>query len=202
MTIWDDRYDSAEYLFGTEPAQFLRTHAGLLPPASRVLAVADGEGRNSVHMAGLGHHVTAFDPSGVALAKARALAEARAVTVDFVQAGIDDWDWSRPFDAVLGVFIQFAPPPRRAQLFAQIGQTLRPGGMLLLHGYAPRQVQYGTGGPSAPQNMYTLDLLRDSFAGWQVLHARDYDATLDEGQGHSGLSALIDFVARKPGLPD
>ena len=46
--------------------------------------------------------------------------------------------------------------------------------------------------------MYTLDLLHDAFAGWQVLRAEDFDADVDEGRGHSGRSALIDFVARKP----
>jgi SAM-dependent methyltransferase len=199
MTLWDSRYDRPDYLFGTEPAAFLTRHARVLPPKSRILCVADGEGRNSVYLAGLGHDVTAFDQSGVALAKARRLAQDNAVTVTFAQSGIEAWDWSQPYDAVLGVFIQFIGPEGRGQLFADIARAIRPGGVLLLHGYAPRQVGYGTGGPSAVANMYTLDLLRDSFAGWDVLHAADYDAEISEGVGHSGGSGLIDFVARKPG---
>jgi SAM-dependent methyltransferase len=81
MSLWDSRYDRIDYLFGTEPADFVTRYAGLLPPESRVLCVADGEGRNSVYLAGLGHDVTAFDQSNVALVKARALALARGVTV-------------------------------------------------------------------------------------------------------------------------
>lgn len=199
MSIWDSRYDRPDYLFGTAPAAFLAHHADVLPPASRVLCVADGEGRNSVHLAELGHDVTAFDQSSVALGKARALADMRGVTVTFTQSGIEDWDWSQPYDAVLGVFIQFIGPDGRTQLFADMARAIRPGGLLLLHGYAPRQVGYGTGGPSAAANMYTLDLLRDNFAGWDVMHAADYDADISEGVGHSGRSGLIDFVARKPG---
>ena len=199
MTLWDNRYDRPDYLFGTEPAAFLTRHARFLPPKSRILCVADGEGRNSVYLAGLGHDVTSFDQSGVALAKARRLAQDKAVTVTFAQSGIEEWDWSQHYDAVLGVFIQFIGPEGRGQLFADIARAIRPGGVLLLHGYAPRQVGYGTGGPSAVANMYTLDLLRDSFAGWDVLHAADYDAEISEGAGHSGRSGLIDFVARKPG---
>lgn len=196
---WDRRYDRADYLFGKEPADFVRRTAPLLPPGSRVLAVADGEGRNSVHLAGLGHDVLAFDTSPVALRKARALATERGVTVDFREADILDRTWTaETFDAVLAVFIQFLGPADRDRVFAGLRRTLRPGGLLLLHGYAPRQVDYGTGGPPLRENMYTLPLLEDAFDGFEIIEARDYDAEIDEGEGHSGLSGLIDFVARKP----
>jgi SAM-dependent methyltransferase len=199
---WDARYDRPDYLFGTEPAAFLHRVAPLIPPASRILAVADGEGRNSVHLASLGHTVTAMDASPVALAKARRLADAKGVTVDFRQADILTWDWrATPFDVLLAVFIQFLGPADRARVFAGFRAALRPGGLLLLHGYAPRQVDYGTGGPPHRENMYTLPLLREEFAGFDILEARDYDAEIAEGAGHHGLSGLIDFVARVPEQP-
>ena len=197
--MWNDRYATEDYLFGTEPADFLVRQAPGLAPRSRVLCVADGEGRNSVHLAALGHDVTAFDPAPNALAKAGRLAAAKGVHVALHEAGIEDWPWTpAAFDAVVAIFIQFAAPPARATLFGNIARTLRPGGLLLLHGYAPRQVGYGTGGPPHAENMYTLPLLLDAFPGWEVLHAADRDAEIDEGRGHSGRSALIDFVARKP----
>jgi SAM-dependent methyltransferase len=196
---WDARYDRPDYLFGTEPAAFLRRTAALIPPASRVLSVADGEGRNSVHLAALGHRVTAMDASGVALAKARRLAEAKGVSVDFRAGDILEWDWAaEPFDAVVAVFIQFLGPADRPRVFRGFARALRPGGLLLLHGYAPRQVDYGTGGPPHRENMYTLPLLEEAYAGWDILAARDHDAEIAEGAGHHGLSGLIDFVARKP----
>jgi len=197
MSMWDQRYAQPGYLFGVEPADFIRAQAGELAPGSRVLCVADGEGRNSAYLAGLGHEVTAFDASPVALEKARALAAEKGVSVDFQHAGIEDWDWSQGFDAVVGVFIQFTPPDLRARLFDWMAQAVRPGGLLLLHGYAPRQVEYGTGGPGNPDHMYTEDLLRAAFDGWEILRLEDYDRVIDEGPGHSGQSALVDFVARK-----
>lgn len=198
--MWEERYAGEEYLFGTAPADFLPRVADLLVPGQTALCIADGEGRNSVWLARQGLSVTAFDPARNALAKARKLAEAQGVPVKFRLEDIDGWDWSVPFDVVAGIFIQFVGPDARADLFRRIDRALKPGGLLLLHGYAPRQVGYGTGGPPDPANMYTLDLLRAAFAGYEVLSARDFDADVDEGKGHSGRSALIDFVARKPGV--
>lgn len=195
---WDVRYGAEGYLFGKDPAAFLAREAGRIPAGARVLCVADGEGRNSVHLARLGHEVTAFDPSPVAVAKARALAKEAGVEVDYNVASLGGWDWSRPVDALVAIFIQFLDPEARREVFATFRETLSPGGLLLLHGYAPRQVGYGTGGPPQAENMYTLPLLREAFAGWDILHAADYDAVIKEGRGHSGLSGLIDFVAIKP----
>jgi len=197
--MWNDRYAGDDYLFGTEPSAFLLRVADLVPPRGTALAIADGEGRNSVWLAQTGLTVTAFDPAPNAVAKARTLAAARGVTVDFHIDDLEGWDRSRRFDVVAGIFIQFVGPADRTLLFERIAGALKPGGLLLLHGYAPRQVGYGTGGPPHEENLYTLDLLRDAFAEWEILKAEDFDAEVEEGKGHSGRSALIDFVARKPG---
>ncbi len=195
---WDTRYATETYLFGKEPAVFLTREAVRIPDGGRVLCVADGEGRNSVYLASLGHHVTAFDPSPNAVAKARALAKDAGVTVDFNIATMAEWDWTQPTDVIAAIFIQFLGPDDRAQVFDTFRDALSPGGLLLLHGYAPRQVEYGTGGPPHVENMYTLPLLEEAFAGWEVLHSADYDAVIEEGVGHSGKSGLIDFIVRKP----
>ena len=127
--MWNARYDRPDYVYGTEPAGFLEAHARHLPAGAELLCVADGEGRNSVWLAGQGHRVTAFDSSHVALAKARRLAEARGATVDFREADITAWDWTpERWDAVVAVFIQFMAPPVRARVFEGIARTLRPGG--------------------------------------------------------------------------
>jgi cyclopropane fatty-acyl-phospholipid synthase-like methyltransferase len=199
MASWDKRYERDDYLFGTEPAMFLQRETMRLEAGQRALCIADGEGRNSVFLAARGLTVTAFDPSAVALAKARRLAEARAVDVEFRQSTVEDWNWTPgAFDVAVAIFIQFAAPALRAEIFRGMDRTLRPGGMLLIHGYAERQVGYGTGGPPNPENMYDLLMLREAFPGYRVLHADDYDTEIREGEGHSGISGLIDFVAVKP----
>lgn len=200
--MWEDRFNTPDYVFGTEPALALRDHADRLIPGQRALAVADGEGRNAVFMAERGLHVTAADYAPSALKKARALADARGVTVDFVQADLlADWPgaWESAFDLVVGIFIQFTGPQARDAMFARMAACLRPGGVLFLHGYRPIQLDYGTGGPRAVENLYTEDILRTAFPDWEVAECRAYDRDIQEGSGHSGMSALIDFIARKPG---
>lgn len=197
--MWNDRYASDDYLFGTEPAAFLKREAGRLTPGSRVLAVADGEGRNSVYLASLGHDVRAMDGAPNAVAKARKLAAARGAHPSFEVADITAWDWTpESYDAVAAIFIQFVGPGPRRQIFDGITRTLRPGGLLLLHGYTPKQLEYRTGGPPILENLYTEDQLRAELPRLTVERLEAYDAEVEEGAGHSGLSALIDFIGRKP----
>lgn len=197
--MWDERYSREDYVFGTEPNAFLSSCAPLLEGGRGALCVADGEGRNSVWLARQGLAVTAFDFSAVGIAKARKLAAARGVTVDYRQASIEDWDWTPDrFDVVAAIFIQFAEPALRSRIFEGVKRTLKPGGLLLMQGYRPEQIEYATGGPRARENLYTRALLEEAFAGFEILRLSEHDSEIHEGPGHAGMSALIDLVARKP----
>jgi SAM-dependent methyltransferase len=198
--FWNGRFSTETYVFGTRPAAFVVDNAHVIPAGSRVLLPADGEGRNSVYLAEQGHQVVATDIAEAGIAKARKLAEARGVSVDFRHVDLHLWQWPRAaFDAVVAVFIQFAPPAFRDEIFAGMKQAVRPGGVLLLHGYTPKQLDFRTGGPSAVEQLYTPDLLRASFSDWEILRLEDGVRDLDEGEGHKGPSAVIDLVARRPG---
>ncbi|MFC4171599.1 class I SAM-dependent methyltransferase [Microvirga sp. GCM10011540] len=195
---WNARYADDSYLFGTSPNAFLASQRHLLASGQRALAVADGEGRNGVWLAEQRLHVTAVDFSPAALAKARRLAESRGVEVSFVQADLATWEWKESsFDVVAAIFIQFADPPLREAIFQGIRRTLAPGGLLLLQGYRPEQIQYGTGGPPHAENMYTAAMLREAFRGFEMVSLVEHDSVIQEGAGHHGVSALVDLVARK-----
>ncbi|MBM1172134.1 class I SAM-dependent methyltransferase [Microvirga arabica] len=196
---WNTRYSGEDYLFGTSPNAFLASQRHLLAPGQRALAVADGEGRNGVWLAEQGLRVTATDFSPVAIAKARQLAESRGVEVSFVQADLAGWEWQESsFDVVAAIFIQFADPTLREAIFRGIRRTLAPGGLLLLQGYRPEQVGYGTGGPPHAENMYTVSMLREAFHDFEIVSLVEHDSVIQEGTGHHGVSALVDLVARKP----
>ena len=195
---WNERFAAPGYLFGTAPNRFLASQAHRLRPGWRALALADGEGRNGVWLARQGLAVVAVDFSPVALAKARALAARAGVAVETIQADLAAFAWPEAaFDLVAAIFIQFAPPGLRARIFAGIATTLKPGGLLILQGYRPEQVDYGTGGPPHRENMYTEALLREAFGALEILHLEAHDTAIEEGVGHKGMSALIDLVARQ-----
>jgi SAM-dependent methyltransferase len=195
---WDARFDRDDYIFGTAPNVFLAAQRPRLVAGQRALCVADGEGRNSVWLAQQGLVVSAFDIAPRGVAKARALAARCGVSVDYQVARVEDWPWTpAAFEVVVAIFVQFAPPALRERMFAGMLQTLRPGGWLLLQGYAPRQLEYRSGGPPRADHLYTRQLLRRAFAGHEIVELRQHDEVLAEGTQHAGLSALIDCVVRR-----
>lgn len=196
--FWDQRYRTPGYIFGTAPNVFLASQQASFKPGDRVLDVACGEGRNSVWLAERGCDVVGLDVSPLALEKARRLAAERAVAVTWVETDIRNWPWEPDrFDALVCIFIQFADPAQRTRLFDGFKSTLKPGGLLVLQGYTPKQVEYKTGGPPQAEHMYTASLLQDAFAGMEILHLREHEEVLSEGIKHVGRSALIDLVARR-----
>lgn len=199
--VWNQRFADADgYLFGTAPNRFLAEEAHRLRPGQSVLCLADGEGRNGVLLAERGLDALSVDISPVALDKARRLAAERGVALRLEEANLAEWTWPvAAFDAVVGIFFQFAGPVLRARIFDGIGRALKPGGLVLLQGYRPEQLRYKTGGPPDAENLYTEQLLRHAFAGMEILHLRAHDQEIREGSAHVGMSALIDLVARKPG---
>ena len=195
---WNRRFSEAGYLFGTEPNTWLRDHAHVWEAGQRVLCIADGEGRNSVWLADRGLTVDAFDISEVAVRKARDFARITGVKVNFAVADIATLPWPRSiYDGVAAIFFQFADPELRTRIFAGMVQCLKPGGIIVLQGYTPRQLEYRTGGPPLASHMYTPELLREAFRDLDILELREYEAELQEGNGHHGHSALIGMVARK-----
>jgi hypothetical protein len=98
---------------------------------------------------------------------------------------------------VVGIFFQFLDPSERAEVFAGIRRAVREGGVVLMEGYGPKQLDYGTGGPKRRENLYTPELLREAFAGFSEVRVKAYEAEIGEGAGHRGMSALVDMVARR-----
>jgi len=198
QTVWNQRFSTPDYLFGETPNAFLASQAQRLGQG-RALAVADGEGRNSVWLAQEGFAVDAFDFSAPAVAKAKALADKHHVTVNFQCCDWQSFAWpSAQYDLVAGIFFQFAGPDQRTVLFEKMHQALKPGGMMLIQGYSKDQLKYNTGGPGKLDHLYDEALLHQAFPGYEVLLSQTYEAILQEGSRHQGTSALVGFVARKP----
>ena len=82
LARWNERFSTQHYLFGEKPNRYLAEKTALLKK-DKALSIADGEGRNSVWLASQGFEVDAFDFSPVAIEKAKNLAAAQHVNVNF-----------------------------------------------------------------------------------------------------------------------
>jgi SAM-dependent methyltransferase len=196
---WEARFATPEYAFGKEPNEFLKSCKHLLPPSGRALAVADGEGRNGVWLAEQGLDVLAIDFSPSAQRKARALAAERHVDVTVIQADVHDWGYPQSaFDVVVEIFTQFSAPAERSRKWAGMRRALKSGGLLVIVGYTPKQLEYATGGPKQIENLYTRALLEREFGDFRDLTTVEEERELREGASHAGMSAVIGLTARKP----
>jgi SAM-dependent methyltransferase len=192
---WEGRYAPESYLFGTAPNTFLVAQKSRLPKNGRALSVADGEGRNGVWLAEQGLDVVSMDFSPTAQVKARALAASRGVRIETQQVDVSTYDWpAGVFDVIVVIFAQ---PLERTRLFAGVKRALKPGGLLLIEGYPPKQLEYGTGGPTDIARLYTREMLEAGFSDFSEVRIDEYDAEIYEGDGHGGMSALIDLIATK-----
>lgn len=195
---WEDRYRVPAYVFGTEPNYFLVSCKALLPRSGKALAVADGEGRNGIWLAEQGLEVLSLDFSPSAQEKARALAKQRGVTLTIAQADVHSWDYPEAaFDVVVEIFTQFSTPAERAKKWAGMRKALKRGGLLIIQGYTPKQLQYGTGGPKQVENLYTRAMLEEAFRDFRDMKIVEEEIEIYEGTSHGGMSAVINLTARK-----
>ena len=196
--FWDDRYTGADYLYGSEPSDFLAERYSALPAGGEVLCLADGEGRNGVFLAMQGMRVTGVDSSAVGLAKAARLASERGVQYTAIVADLSMYELGDArWDGVVSIWAHL-PAPLRAALHPRLARALRPGGVLLLEHYHPRQLDYGTGGPPDATMMLTLDELLGAFAGWERFHTFEGERVVVEGSGHGGKSYVTQAILRRP----
>ncbi len=199
MNHWDQAYSDVEgYKYGEQPNAFLKEQAHRIPARARVLLPGDGEGRNGVWLAEQGHQVCALDNSAVGLAKAEALAHRRQVTLQTVLVDLADWQPEpASADAVVLTYLHL-PPPLRTPVMHKLVQALKPGGVLLLEAFHPRQLQYNSGGPKNEAMLYTLDMLHgDLAADMQELLASESETLLDEGPGHQGPAYVTRWIGQK-----
>lgn len=195
--MWDQRYNTPEFVYGEEPNLFLAENYRLLAPGS-VLCLAEGEGRNGVFLAKQGFNVTAVDSSRIGLKKAAALARKHLVELQTIVADLAEYTIPKhSFDTVVSIFCHL-PPTVRAHVHKTVVSGLKPGGTLLLEAYTPKQLEYKTGGPPNKEMMMTLEALRSELEGLDLVVAQEIDREVIEGSLHTGIGAVVQILARKP----
>lgn len=195
--MWDERYAAPGYAYGKEPNDFLRQVSNRIP-RGRVLCLAEGEGRNAVYLAGLGCSVLAVDASAVGLQKALKLAAEREVRIETRVVDLAEYAIApESFDAIVAIFCHL-PPTLRARVHRQAVQGLRPGGLLVLEGYAQGQLGRGTGGPQSAEMLFDLATIQQELRGLQWELAVEKQREVVEGSFHTGLGQVIQLLGIKP----
>lgn len=193
--MWNERYDSDEFVYGTEPNTFLAQNAKLLP--GPVLSIAEGEGRNAVFLASLGLEVLGVDRSDIGLAKAQQLATSRGLAIQTELADLASYE---PAENYYGSVISISahlPSNVRRRLHRLVERSLKPGGIFLLEAYSKAQLARNTGGPKdADMLMSRVDLERE-FPNCEPLLSQEIEREVVEGNFHTGLASVVQFIARK-----
>ncbi|MEZ5064296.1 MAG: class I SAM-dependent methyltransferase [bacterium] len=193
--MWNERYGTSEYVYGTEPNTFLVAHAKDL--AGPVLSLAEGEGRNGVYLATLGLEVHGVDGSSVGLAKAQDLARARGVSIRTEVADLGSFvPEENHYGSVISIWAHL-PGAIRAKLYPHVVRSLRPGGVLLLEAYTEAQLARDTGGPKDLDMLMSEDKIRRELPGLEPILLRELEREVDEGPHHAGIGSVVQFIGRR-----
>jgi SAM-dependent methyltransferase len=193
--MWNQRYSSDDFAYGTEPNSFLAQHAEIL--IGPVLSLAEGEGRNAVFLASLGLDVLAVDGSEVGLAKAQQLAASKGVTIRTEVADLATYEPpERTFGSVVSISAHL-PSLIRKTLHRLVERCLKPGGIMLLEAYSPAQLARNTGGPKDPDMLMSREDIEKEFPNCQLILSQEIERDVVEGKFHTGLASVVQFIARK-----
>lgn len=194
--FWDQRFRESGYAYGTEPNDFLRASVAKLPPGD-ALCLAEGGGRNAVHLALKGHRVTAQDLSPVGLEKAQELAQDQGVNLTCVRGDLREFKPEpESVDLVVAIWMHLEPE-LRALVHQRAVRALRPGGHLILEAYTPEQLRHGTGGPPNPELLITAQQLQNELQGLTWLELQETERRIEEGPLHQGQSAVVQAFGQK-----
>lgn len=193
--FWNQRYAGTDFFYGTEPNSFLAEHYGLL--SGPVLSISEGEGRNAVFLATQGLEVIGVDISTVALEKAKKLAHSRGVEIKTILSDLSTFEpEENHYGSVVSIWAHL-PRAVRNRLYPRLERALRPNGILLLEAYTEDQLSRGTGGPKSLDALMTADKLRREFPNLEPVLLRELERDVVEGEGHTGMASVVQFIARK-----
>ncbi|SEM09652.1 Tellurite resistance protein TehB [Paenibacillus sp. cl141a] len=200
MNPWNERFQGEDYVFGTEPNVFIADMHKRLALTGNALAIAEGEGRNAVFLAREGMNVTVWDYAESGLNKANKLAEASGVEIRTELVDLREAQWTKEqWDEIICVFGHF-PKELRTRTLEGVKTAVKPGGYFLTEVYSPYQIPYRSGGPQDPLFLYAPGDFLEAFADWRIVHFFMGEVVRQEGQGHQGLSHVIQFAGQKPSI--
>jgi hypothetical protein len=125
------------------------------------------------------------------------LAAERGVRIDTIHADLTDWTPEPNSTDALALIYLHLPPALRASAHQRLMTALRPRGLLIIEAFHPQQLAHSSGGPKDSAMLYTLDMLRQDFAGLHERLAYEGHTVLNEGPGHQGPAHVTRWVAQR-----
>jgi 2-polyprenyl-3-methyl-5-hydroxy-6-metoxy-1,4-benzoquinol methylase len=195
--FWEARYNTEEFVYGTEPNRFLSDELVKLQ-SGRILLPGEGEGRNAAFAASIGWRVDAMDQSHAGARKALQLAANNKLDINYVVSPIETYAFGKDqYDVVAPVFVHLASP-FRSMFHSQITDSLKPGGMIILEAFHTSQLGRSSGGPRSEALLYDRKMLLEDFRNLEVLHLQEHETELNEGIFHRGSAHVIRYIGKKP----
>lgn len=197
VNFWNTRYKEIGFAYGLEPNEFLRSKVSIIQPNSKVLCLAEGEGRNALFLAERGHFVTAVDYSQEGLNKLIELSAEKKLNIETICADLNNYKIEEnKWDAIICVFGHF-PEPLRKTVFKQVYKGLNECGVFLMEAYHKDQINYKTGGPQVSELLYSEEELQADFSEFKNISIKTSIEEIEEGKYHKGTSAVIQVIANK-----
>jgi SAM-dependent methyltransferase len=195
--FWDERYSSAEYVYGIEPNTFFKEQIDKIPLPGKLFLPGEGEGRNAVYAVKLGWRVDAFDQSPVAKLKALRLAEENNVSIKYSTVDLAKFTPQKNhYDCAAIIFVHLSPD-FRSEFHKKIIDSLKPGGKIILELFSNDQFGKSSGGPQDLEMLYSIDEIKNDFKEMRTILLKEENIFLDEGENHTGQASVIRFVGEK-----
>ena len=195
VEFWNERYKEKVFAYGLQANDFLQEQS--FPEGSKILCLAEGEGRNGVFLAEQGHDVTCVDYSEEGIKKMNQLAEMKGVQIHTVCADLNEFEFKEnTWDGIVIIFGHL-PSALREKVHGQFYKALKPGGKLVLEAYHKTQLNYKTGGPMTETMLYSDEELRADFHEFKHLQINQLEREVHEGEFHFGNAAVIQVIAEK-----
>ena len=200
--MWDARYLSETYAYGTAPNEFFKYALTKYKLEGKILMPAEGEGRNAVYAAKKELNVTAFDTSVEGKKKAHKLARKENVAITYEVGEFFDLDIvDQQFDASALIFAHF-PPPLLSKYHQKIGSLIVPNGMIILEGFSKNHLKFreqnpNVGGPNKIEMLFSKESIQNDFTDFDIIHLEEVEVELKEGEFHNGIGSVIRFIGKK-----
>ncbi|MGJ8550145.1 class I SAM-dependent methyltransferase [Winogradskyella wichelsiae] len=193
--FWNDRFNSEEFVYGTQPNVFFKEALDKLK-AGTLLLPAEGEGRNAVYAATNNWNVSAFDISKSGKEKALFLFKQNNVSIAYDVVGVLDYTSNEKFDAI-GLCYTHFPIDIRKQANQHLLKFLKKGGVVIFEAFSKSQLKNNSGGPKNEAMLFSLEVIRQEFKGLEFKILEEKTIELSEGKFHKGKADVIRFLGIK-----